>query len=354
MHDAERLVAVGQCFHDNAESENVGQLLEADRFAFHLAPDRIGALATPDHPRLDAAVGEFFGELLFDLRDQQLAALGERVEPRRHHLVSFRIELAERQIVELLAHLMHAHAAGERRVDFQRLFGGAAARFRRHVLKRAHIVQPIGELDQQHAHVVGNRQQQLAEIFRLLGFFGNQIEFFQLGQTLDQRADIVTEQAVDFGAGRLGILDGVVQQRGGDGRVVELEVGEDRRDLDRMRKIRIAGGAPLLAMGLHGVDIGAIEQRLVGVWIVAPHPLDQVVLPHHRRLSRLGRLFNSLRCRGNGRRRGPRIGACFCMRGRSERVRAISAASQPLLIDTTSRYHAVSLQPQGFARLVDK
>ena len=148
-------------------------------------------------------------------------------------------------------------------------------------------MQPVGELDQQHAHVVGDRQQELAQVFRLLGFLGDEVELLQLGQALDQRADIVAEQLVDLGAGRLGVLDGVVQQRGGDGRVVELEIGQDRRDFERMREIGIARGALLLAMRLHGVDIGAVEQGLVGVRIVAPDPLDQVVLPHHLRLRRL-------------------------------------------------------------------
>ena len=44
VHDAERLVALGQRLHDHAEAEDVGQLLEADRLALHLAPDRIGRL----------------------------------------------------------------------------------------------------------------------------------------------------------------------------------------------------------------------------------------------------------------------------------------------------------------------
>ena len=130
MHDAERLVAVGQRLDDDAEAENVGELLEADRLALHLAPDRIGALAPPLHLGLDAAVGELLGELLLDLGDRRAVALGQRVEPRAHHLIGFRIELAERQVLELLAHLVHAHAAGERRIDFQRLLGGAPARLR--------------------------------------------------------------------------------------------------------------------------------------------------------------------------------------------------------------------------------
>ena len=52
----------------------------------------------------------------------------------------------------------------------------------------------------------------------------------------------------------------------------------------------------LLAMRLHGVDVGAVEQGLVGVGVVAAHPLDQVVLPHHRRgLGRFFRPANDLR-----------------------------------------------------------
>ena len=212
--------------------------------------------------------------------------------------MGFRIEHAERQVFEFFAHLLHAHAAGERRIDVERLLGDAAARRRRHELQRAHVVQAVGELDQEHADVVGDRQQQLAQVFGLLGLARHQFQPLQLGEALDQRADLVAEHLVDFGAGGLGILDGVVQQRRDDGGVVELEVGEDRRDFERMREIGIAGGAGLRAMRLHGVDIGAVQQVFVGIGIIGPDALDQIVLPHHaraRRLDRLGRL---------GRRRG--------------------------------------------------
>jgi hypothetical protein len=173
---------------------------------------------------------------------------------------------------------VHAHPSGERRVDVEGFLGDAFARVRRHVVERAHIVQPIGELDQQYPHVVGDRQQELAQILRLLGFLGDEVELLELGQALDQRADIRAEHLVDLGAGGGGVLDGVVQERRRDGRVVELEIGEDRGDLERMGKIGIAGGAPLLTVRLHGVDVGPVEQRFAGIRVVAPDPLDQVVL----------------------------------------------------------------------------
>ena len=270
--------------HDHAEADDVGQLLEADRLALHLAPDRVGALVAARHLRRDSAVGELLGELLLDLGDQADVAGFQRLQSLVDHPVGVRIELAECQILELLAHLVHAHAAGERRVDVERLLGDAAARLARHVVERAHVVQTVGELDQQHPHVVGDRQQQLAQVLGLLGLLGDEVEPLELGQSLDQRADVLAEHLVDLVAGRRGVLDRVVQERGRDGRVVELEIGQDRRDLERMGKIGIAGGALLLAMRLHGIDIGAVEQRLARVRVVAPDALDQVVLPHHLRL----------------------------------------------------------------------
>ena len=149
--------------------------------------------------------------------------------------------------------------------------------------ERAHVVQAIGELDQQDAHVVGDRQQQLAQVLRLLGFLGDEVELLELGQSLDERADIGAEHLIDLGARRGRVLDGVVQKRSGDGGIVELEVGEDRRNFQRVREIGVAGGARLLAMRFHGVDVGSVEQTFVGLRIVAADAVDQVVLPHHLR-----------------------------------------------------------------------
>ena len=289
MDDAERLIAFGNVAHDDAETENVRQLLEADRLALHLAPDRIGALAPAENLGADAAVAELFGELLLDLADPAARFCGERFKALGEDLVRVGIKLAKRQIFELLAHLMHADAAGKRGVNVERLLRRAPARFRRPMRQGAHVVQPVGKLDEQHPHVGGNGEQELAQILRLLSLLGDEVELFQLGQTLDQPADVMAEHAIDLGAGGVGILDSVVQQRRRNRRVIELEVGEDRGDLQGVRKIRIARIALLFAMGLHGVDIGAVEQILVGCRVVLLDPVDQLVLPHHPRLARLCR-----------------------------------------------------------------
>ena len=67
-----------------------------------------------------------------------------------------RIEDAKRQVLQFFTHLLHTHAASERRIDIKSLFGDSPPRRWRHELHRAHVVQPIRELNEQHAHIIGD------------------------------------------------------------------------------------------------------------------------------------------------------------------------------------------------------
>ncbi len=274
MNDAKRAVALLERADDHAKPEDIGELLETYRLAFHFAPDRIRSLLPAAHVRIDAAFCEFADKLLLDFRDQVFVTLRERSEPLSRHLVGFRVELAEGEVLELLAHLMHAHAAREGGVDIEGLLGDAPARLWRHEAEGAHVVQPVGELHQQHAHIGCDGEQQLAQVFRLGRLLGNEIELGELGQTINKPADVWAEQLIDLGASGRGILYGVMQEGCGDRRVIKLQVGQDRCNFQGMSKVGIARGPRLRAMRHHRVDVGAIEQRLVGGGIVAPDPLD--------------------------------------------------------------------------------
>ena len=46
----------------------------------------------------------------------------------------------------------------------------------RHVLEGAHVVQPVGELDQEHADVVRDGEEELAEILGLRRLLRDQVE----------------------------------------------------------------------------------------------------------------------------------------------------------------------------------
>mgnify|MGYP000397997766 CR=1 FL=1 len=224
------------------------------------------------HRRLDPCRGRF------DAGQVPLAQFGET---RGHRLVGVEIDVPEGQGLQLVAHVLHAHAPGERGIDVHRLLRDAGALLRRHRPEGAHVVQPVGELDEEDADVVGYRQQELAQVLRLGGLFGDKVQPLQLGQAFHQLADLRPEQLVDFLARRVGVLDRVVQQGDGDRRLVEMHVRQDRRDFERMGEIGVATGALLRAMLLHGVDVGPVEKRFIEFGLVGRDLFDEFVLPHH-------------------------------------------------------------------------
>ena len=106
-------------------------------------------------------------------------------------------------------------------------------------------------------------------------------------KTIDKGRDVRTEQPLDLVLGGLRVLDRVVKKRRRDRFVVELQPGQDRSDFEGMGEIGIARGSLLLAMRLHRVDIGAIEQSLIRLRIVAQNLFYEIVLPHDWLRSRL-------------------------------------------------------------------
>ena len=80
------------------------------------------------------------------------------------------MQRGERQVLELLFDLLHPEAMGQGGVDVDRLLGDALLLGRRHRRDRAHVVQSVGELDDEDTQVGGHRHQHLAHRGRLLGF----------------------------------------------------------------------------------------------------------------------------------------------------------------------------------------
>ena len=280
MDDAERGVAILDRGHDRAERHDVRELLEADVALAHLAPDRIGMLLAPRHLGIDASPAEQQLQARSDLGDPIAAAGLEQVQPFGDRFIRFGFELREGERLHLLHELVHANPLGERGVDIHRLLRNPPPLFGLgDVMERAHVVQAVGELDQQNADVVRHGKQEFAQVLGGALVLGLRLDLGQLGDAIDQSRDVAAEQARDlFGRGDR-ILDRVVEDRGGDRLVVEPQVGEDARHLDRVAEIGVAAGALLGAMRLHREDIGAVEQRFVRVGVVIEDPIDQFILP---------------------------------------------------------------------------
>ena len=106
-------------------------------------------------------------------------------------------------------------------------------------------MQAVGELDQDDPHVARHRQQHLAEIFRLRFFVGFKFDAVELGHAIDQFGHRLAELRGDFVLGDGGIFHHVVEQRRGQRLRVEVQLGEDVGDGQRVRNIRLTRGTEL-------------------------------------------------------------------------------------------------------------
>ena len=77
---------------------------------------------------------------------------------------------------------------------------------------RAHVVQPVGELDDEHPPVLRHRDEHLAHRRRLLGLLGVELQPVELGDPVDDGGDLGPELLGDVVEGEPGVLDGVVEE----------------------------------------------------------------------------------------------------------------------------------------------
>ena len=106
---------------------------------------------------------------------------------------------------------------------------------------RAHVVQPVGQLDDQDPQVLGHRDEHLAHRGGLLRLLRVELDPLELGDAVDDRGDLGAELALDVGEGDLGVLHRVVEQGGGDRDLVEPELGDDPGHRERVVDVALAG-----------------------------------------------------------------------------------------------------------------
>ena len=234
MDDTQDGIAVAHGVGDDPNGQQVVDFLERQLLALHLLVNAVVMLRPSGKPATDVHLREFLGYGFLHLRQVAFARvrlareLGLDVPERP------RMQIEEGKVFQLGLHPGNAEPVGQRGVDFQRFAGDQALLVARHVLQGAQVVQPVGELDQNHPDVLGHGDQHLAETLRLPLFLAEELELAQLGDTGDERGDLGAEGRCDLFLAGVRIFDGVVKQRAGDGHGVHLQLGQNGRDRQGM------------------------------------------------------------------------------------------------------------------------
>ena len=125
--------------------------------------------------------------------DVALAVGAALADHRLDLLVLARMQRLEREVLQLPLHRVDAEPVCERRIDLERLFRLLDLLLLAEVLDLAQVVQPVGQLDQDHAHVRRHRDDQLAVVLGLRLFAALELNARQLRDALDELRDLVAE-----------------------------------------------------------------------------------------------------------------------------------------------------------------
>ena len=170
------------------------------------------------------------------------------------------------EVLELPLDLLDPEAVRERRVDVEGLLGGRSLGDLGHDRDRAHVVQTVGELDEQDAPVRRHGEEHLADGGGLLGLLRVELEAVELGDAVDDAGDDLAELLFDVLEAHTGVLDRVVQEGGFDGGRVKAELGNRQGDGGRVGDVVLAGPAGLASVGALGCQGGRDDRvgRLAG------------------------------------------------------------------------------------------
>ena len=261
MDGAEGGPAVLLGVDDRPDGDQVVDVVEFLAAHDHLLVDRPEVLRPSGHLGLYPEVGEtLFHQLkhLFEL----LATSGG---PQGDHLgdlgKAFGMKGLERKIFELPLDLLDPETMGERGVDVPGLLCDPAPLPLRQRVDRPHVVEAVGELDDEDAPVPRHRHEHLAHRRRLLCFLRAETESVEFGHAVDDPGDIVAEFTLNLLELDPRVLHGIVQQGSDRARRVEAELRDDRRDGDRVAEVRLARHPVLTVMGPRSQAVGSLDKR---------------------------------------------------------------------------------------------
>ena len=278
VDDAQAFVALTHRVHDDADGVEIEDLGQFFFLPVHLPQDAVIVLGAAGDLAFDAGLLHRLAYAVDMLVDEAgafrffLSQVGlELGHP-------FRLQHLDGQILQLALNAENAQTVGQGRVDGQGLFGDLL--LPQHGVvggDGAHIVQAVGQLDQDDADVAGHGHQHAAQVLSLGLVAVAELQLAQLGHALHQHQRVGAEAFADDLLGHGGILHHVVEQTGGDSLVVYLQRGQDLRHGQGMDDIRLAAVPHLILMGGQSQLVSAPQQLLVGGGVVRARLLDDVV-----------------------------------------------------------------------------
>ena len=179
---------------------------------------------------MDAGTLQALGDALLDSGHEGLIRFLVGLQIGHDIVVVIGAEVAQRNILQLPFDTLHTKTVGQGGVDIHGLPAFLDLLGRGLVLHGAHIVEPVGDLDEHHTDVLGHGHEHLTQVFHLRFLGGGEVGTGQLGDAVHQLGHRQAKQLGDLFVGGVGVFNAIVEQSAQDGIQVQAHF---RHDLSR-------------------------------------------------------------------------------------------------------------------------
>ncbi len=269
VDDAQCRIAIAHVVDQHAQRVQVVDLAELGALANHLSVDGVDVLGPSGDLGFDSRFVERLAQHVHRPADEGLARASVRLQLSREGSILLGLEDLERQVLQLPLELPDAQPLGQRRVDLGGLARDALLLLDGQRAQRAHVVEPVSELDQDHADVVRHGQEHLADVLGLLLLVGEGAELGQLGDAVDQLGDLGAELLLEIVDRVVGVLRDVVEERRLDRCPVQTELGQDLRHGQWVGDVRLAADPSLQLVRTARERVGLVHLGQVRACVVA-------------------------------------------------------------------------------------
>src|SRR2546426_10757344 len=150
-------------------------------------------------------------------------------------------------------------------------------------MQSAHVVQPVGELDEHDAYVVNHREHHLSYILCLLFLTRDIADLRNLCEPINKMCNLFPKILTYGVEVDECVLNYIVQQAGGHRNFIKPHVGQDISDFERVYQIRLAGSTFLSFVLARRKKVGAAQQIRVRLGMIFVDLLDDVFDTNHWR-----------------------------------------------------------------------
>ena len=227
----------------------------------HLAVDRVNVLraAIDFNVRTQFQIADGF----FNVDNSPINVFDPLITPRIHQMhdavVLLRIEIAQRQILQLPFDGADPQSVGNRRVDFQSFVGNPPLFVGTQMLQRPHIVQAVSQFNDHHTDILAHCQQKLTVRFGHLFFVGLVMNLRDLGVAIHDHGNRRAKKLANIIQSGSGIFNDIMHVARAYRFWIHVQIGQDAGNLNRMDDIGLARLAMLVSVRNRSKMVGALN-----------------------------------------------------------------------------------------------